>query len=210
MHNIFKKGALGIAGLAMLLIIAALSAGCGGQATLPPPSNRGEGDIPVGRLKGPSSEDSEVTIIGSDHHEYRASVQPSSGTIMSPELPQGEATVLVRPADPSVEPLEFPLIVGPNESYVANVQIRKSRPSALITGMTIELMGQYPIVVGEPAPVRVTIYGTNVGGLKPTIWVDGGVGTLDVGNRFIGTQPGIGSVHAEALGFSAQIEVTVH
>lgn len=194
---------------ALLGLAVAISVlGCGGNSANVSSLTRGEGDIPVGRLKSPHLEESEVVIHGSDDHLYHATVDPY-GVISVSTLPSGPANVIVNSLEPDVEQVVVPLQIGSNESYIMNIESATKRPGAVVTGMTIELMGQTPIRMGQVNPVKVTVSGLNVNGLKPTIWIDGGNGFLDAGNRFSATATGPATVCAKLLGVTVRLDFTV-
>lgn len=207
MHKRIQRQHIGLFALGLWTAIS-LGA-CGGTGlSLTGEDHRGEGDIPVGRAKNLRAAGAVVRMRLQGGEIYESVVEPS-GVFKFPELPRVAATLTIVPLDPQQSPQEFSLMLGPNENYVANVEMQSVGTSAIVTGILIEFMGSGQPRVDFAVPIKTTVTGSGTNGLKPTIWVDGGCAMLDNGNRLVGIYPGTGVVHAQLLGFESQMAFTV-
>ena len=102
----------------------------------------------------------------------------------------------------------FEVQFGPSQQYVFNAELQHKDTNVEVDSLEVELMGA-PISVGQSRGIKVKVNGKNAANLRPTIWVEGGVGMLDTGNRLIATSTGEGTIHAELMGVEASIPVTV-
>jgi hypothetical protein len=137
---------------------------------------------------------------------YETTTKPN-GTFFGPAIPAGPATFTILPPS-GLEPETLSILIGPNQRYVANVEPQHKNSNAVVSSLQIELLGP-AIALGETRVVRVTVRGEHAQSLKPTIWVDGGIGTLDTGNRFTALFRGSGAIRAELKGVTAELPISI-
>lgn len=190
---------------ALSLLAALASIGCGGRLASDSPT-RGEGDIPVGRVRiAPGG--SAFVRIDDLSGSYSATVNPA-GVVMAPRQTEGPATITVEPTSNDLASTSFQVQFGSSQQYVFNAELQRKNSTAVIDSLQVEVMGA-PLSLGQSRNIKVTVNGKNAANLRPTIWVDGGVGMLDNGNRLIGTSVGNGTVHAQLMGVEASVAFTV-
>lgn len=183
----------------------ALAAGCGGGGPIVSDHGRGEGDIPIGRVSTVESEPVEVTV---EQGGVRWTTWTTTeGTFSIPRPDPGPARIFINPGE-GFEPRIYDIVFGKQQRYVMNAGRTPRQTDAVVTGISIQLLGPSPLV-GETRVVKINVSGSKVGSLRPTIWIDGGVGTLDVGNRFTALDSGSCVIRAELMGFTAELPVVV-
>lgn len=190
---------------AFCLLLTFASLGCGGRLASDSPT-RGEGDIPVGRVRVAPGRSAFVRIdclSGS----YTTAVNPA-GIVMAPHQTEGPATITVESTSDDMLPDSFEVQFGSSQQYVFNAELQHKDSNVEVNSLEVELMGA-PVSVGQSRSIKVKVNGKNASNLRPTIWIEGGIGMLDSGNRLIATSTGSGTIHAELMGVEAAIEVTV-
>lgn len=190
---------------AFCLLLTFASIGCGGRLASDSPT-RGEGDIPVGRVRLAPGRSAFVRIdclSGS----YTTAVN-SAGIVMAPHQTPGPATITVESNSNDTLRDSFEVQFGSSQQYVFNAELQHKDPNVVVESLEVELMGS-PIFVGQSRSIKIKVNGKNAANLHPTIWVEGGIGMLDSGNRLIATAAGEGTVHAELMGVEASIPITV-
>ncbi|MFN3684577.1 MAG: hypothetical protein ACK41F_11700 [Fimbriimonadaceae bacterium] len=186
------------------LLVVAVLAGCGGQNAPGPLGSKGEGNIPIGKLKSPLP----AVVSATDSSGWSGSLSVASdGTVFAPSLSDGEAVLSVEDSDGSR--LDMPLVLGPERRLLFVARLHPKQSGATCTALRISLANERPIPVGRTVPIKVVAEGVRVEGLQPSLWVSGGVGSVLEGNRFVATRPGEGSIEAELLGVRASLPVTV-
>ncbi|MFN8139560.1 MAG: hypothetical protein U0R49_07165 [Fimbriimonadales bacterium] len=170
-------------------------------------THKGEGDIPIIRVIGIGSRTATVTVRDSDGSEFTA-YSDSAGSVYLPQLAHGTAAFNIN--TPDCDEQNFSLPMGFEQRYVLNASPVMPDREATVTGLTIKLPGyKGSIAVGEQQPIVIEISGTRVQGLKPTIWLEGGIASLDGSNRMQPVLMGSGRIHAELMGVAATFEFTV-
>jgi hypothetical protein len=180
----------------------AVVVGCGGRIADGP--TRGEGDIPIGRVRIASEattvsieQNGEVQLVNTDPSGVLRSAPPRTGPLR---------ITLLETA--TTQESTYDLVVGRNARFIINIEPEPKQSATVVESITLELVGQ-PIAVGSTCVVKATVRGQKVGGLKPTIWVDGGIGSLDTGNRVLFVESGVGAIRAELYGVEAVLPVVV-
>ncbi len=178
--------------------------GCGGQSAPGDFGSRGEGNIPIGKLKSVLP----AVASATDSSGWSGTLSVASdGTVFSPSLSDGPALFTVE--DSSGNRLEMPLELGRERRLVFQARIHPKADGAACTGLRIVLPNDKPLYVGNNVPLKVEAEGSKVEGLPASLWVSGGVGSILEGNRFVATRPGSGSIEAELLGVRASLPITV-
>lgn len=191
--------------LAVSVLVSLGSLGCGGRLASDSPT-RGEGDIPVGRVRLAPGRSATVRI-DSIAGTY-STIVTGNATVMAPSQPFGDATLTIQPDSDDLQATSIPIQFGTSQQFVFNAEVQQRNSNTVVDSLQIDLMGS-PVNVGQSRNIRVIVNGKNVGNVRPSIWIDGGVGMIDAGFRFVATSPGEGVVHAELLGVHTSIPVTV-
>lgn len=199
MKKNFWTGVLGVAATALVV-------GCGGYDTQR--DRFGEGNIPVGRVISRRSAEAAVTIE-TDSGVRRTTVTNSGGIFKFDELPVGGATLTVEPMDPQLERESLRIYFGAEQRMIANVGVNDRNIVAVVESLEISMPSGTVVAPGSRTPFVVRVSGQNVQSLIPSIWVDGGIGSLGAGNQFIASVPGTGKIRVRVLGREAELNVTV-
>ncbi|MBX7134701.1 MAG: hypothetical protein K1X67_18695 [Fimbriimonadaceae bacterium] len=190
---------------AISVLATLASIGCGGRVASDSPT-RGEGDIPVGRVRIAPGRSATVRI--DSVAGTFSTIVTGNATVVAPSQPFGPATLTIQPDSDDLLATSIPIQFGMSQQFVFNAEVQQRSAATAVDSLQIELMGS-PVNVGQSRNIRVIVNGKNVGNVRPSIWIDGGVGMLDNGFRFVATSPGEGVVHAELLGVHTSIPVTV-
>lgn len=187
----------------------AVAATCTLAVAVNAPLERLDGNIPIGRLKRPGpSVDALVTAQLSDGR-VQTTRTSSNGTFYFDRMPNGPTTLTVTPMDTEYETQSFVVVMGEEQSNVIVVSpVPKERPTD-IEGLDLEPTEDPGARKGRPVSVRTKVRGPNRKNLNPTLWVDGGIGSLTPSGNLMPTQGGQGTLHAELYGFSKAVTVTV-
>lgn len=189
---------------AFCLLVTTASMGCGGRLASDSPT-RGEGDIPVGRVRlAPGT--SALVRIDCLSGSYTTTVNPA-GIVMAPHQTEGPATITVESTSNDTLRDSFEVQFGSSQQYVFNAELQHKDTNVVVESLEVELMGA-PISVGQSRSIKVKVNGKNAANLRPTIWIEGGIGMLDTGNRLVATNSGEGTIHAELMGVEASIPIT--
>jgi hypothetical protein len=189
-----------------LIPLAVFLHGCGG-AGMASTDTRGEGNIPIGRVTMPPGQ-VRLTVTNRYGEPVAGSIDPQ-GVMWMARTAVGQAGVSLQPADGNLDPVGFNIVFGINQEYVIDAAINKKKPDAVVLSLVIELPNGKDPVLGKSCPVKVTATGTNIGGLKPTVWVDGGIGYVDKNHKFVATSSGSGVIHATLRGVTADLQIHV-
>lgn len=191
-------------GVGMGLLIAL--GGCGGQGVSDGPT-RGEGDIPIGRAKVSRGPLRPVRIDCAGGTTF--GTIDASGTVWASPPAAGEASISIMAEDPSIEPVTIPITFGAQQRNLFDASLSSRGAGAVVRSIAIDLVGPMPIAVGQIYTIRVRVDGDNLNGVKPTVWVDDGVGALGANDRFTVTNSGIGEIRAQLYGVVGSTSVNV-
>lgn len=186
----------------LLAAFVAILPGCGGTPVDGP--TRGEGDIPIGRVRIASEP---MTVYLEQDGHTQALITDPSGVFRGAGPTPGPLRVTLE-GNSTVLASTYDVIAGPNGRFIINIEPEPAASGTVVESIELELVGQ-PIALGATCVIKTTVRGQKVGGLKPTIWVDGGIGTLDGNNRVTFVSSGSGTIHAELYGVEAQIPVVI-
>ena len=186
------------------LLACALVAGCGGQNASGAIGSKGEGNIPIGKLKSVLP----AVVSATDSSGWSGTLTVASdGTVFAPTLSDGPAVLSAE--DSQGNKVDMPLVLGAERKLVFLARLHPKQSGATCTGLRISLPNDKPIPVGRTVSIKVEALGERVEGLRPNLWVSGGVGSVLEGQRFVATRPGQGSIEAELLGVRASLPITV-
>jgi hypothetical protein len=189
------------------LVVAVVIAGCGGgNLTYTSSGGRGEGNIPAGRVKTISSRSVVVQAEYPGGQTELAAID-ASGTFWLSRLPSGTVKFHMWTTSRDVEPKTYTVVTAPSSDFVISAFLPPRGPHDVVGVEASEFGG--PLNVGERRKVVVTVHGENSRGIQPTIWVNGGVGSIAEGGVFVATRPGTGVVRIEICGFTATVPVVV-
>lgn len=190
------------------ILISILLTSCGGPISDPGlQPGRGEGDIPLGRVRGGGK--IKITIQEHDGTLDIATIDPS-GTFYSDRLEYGETVFTLSTDDPNYEPRTYTVQAGRVQRYIMNASLPLRSRRADVQGLRIEPIGDNNTLrVGTEVRIRFTIQGTNTQGIFPTVWIDGGVGSLNPANILTAVSPGEGIIRAELYGYTAELPITI-
>lgn len=194
--------------LLLLIFISILLTGCGGPVYNPEPQpGRGEGDIPLGRIRGGGK--LKVVLQERDGTIDAATID-SSGTFYSDRLEYGETVFMLSTDDPAYEPRTYTVQAGRVQRYIMNAALPPRNRRADVQGLQVTSPSpNITLQVGTETRIRFNIQGTNTQNLSPTVWVDGGIGSLNAANVFTAVTPGEGVIRAELYGYTAELPITV-
>ncbi|MBC6970430.1 MAG: carboxypeptidase regulatory-like domain-containing protein, partial [Armatimonadetes bacterium] len=147
--------------------------------------------------------------IETDSGVRRTTVTNSGGIFKFDELPVGGATLTVEPMDPQLERESLRIYFGAEQRMIANVGVNDRNIVAVVESLEISMPSGTVVAPGSRTPFVVRVSGQNVQSLIPSIWVDGGIGSLGAGNQFIASVPGTGKIRVRVLGREAELNVTV-
>ncbi|MCX7799731.1 MAG: hypothetical protein N2109_05240 [Fimbriimonadales bacterium] len=191
--------------VALLATLAALlAAGCGGQNPAAAPSGRGEGNIPIGKIRSPLP--AVVTATDANRTTFTLAVT-SDGTVFAPTLEDGPTVLAAE--DSEGTKVEMPLLLRGERRNLFQARIHPKQQGAVCESLRLFLTNSQPIFVGRTVPIKFEATGRRVEGLQPSVWVSGGVGSVEDGLRFVATRPGEGTLEAELLGVRASLPITV-
>jgi hypothetical protein len=188
---------------ALLLVAAVAICGCGGVTDYAFAPDRGEGSIPVGRAMAAMR----ISVV--DEGGGVQEVKTRGDTFFLKRMTKGTAQMSFHPVDPRLQPASFKVIVGENQRYIVNVVAQPKSRQRDVDGLSLSLDHHGPIPIGTRLQIQATVQGSNVEGLEPTVWVDGGVGTLSSSNEFLATHAGNGLIRARIFGQRASIRIVV-
>jgi len=181
--------------------------GCGGQ-TNGIGDGRGEGNIPIGKIANVRPLGAVVYATTSSGGTLTSSTD-DSGVFSMPRLAYGATSFTVVPNDPQLATESFTVQVGSWQKDIVRSTVHKKDLDAVVDSITIDIPNRKELRVGVAVPIKVTIVGSNVKDLKPTVWVDGGLGQIEDPDRFTPEALGAGQIRAELLGKSASLDITV-
>lgn len=172
-------------------------------------ATRVDGDVSVGRLKrnGPPV-DALVTASMSDGGVQTARTD-SSGTFSFAPMPEGPTTFTIVPTDTSLAPQTFVVVMGSVQENVIVVHAAPRAPVTDVDGFDLEPSASIRTQMGRPLQVQTRVRGANSRRVEPTVWVDGGIGSLTPSGQFLPRRVGQGTLRAELLGASKSTPVTV-
>lgn len=194
--------------LATIIGVGLVLAGCGGN-TPDMVSTRGEGTIPIGKISMKPVTPVQVVATYQYGQSYPGTVT-SDGTIYMQALPYGEMSLAVTPTESCYAPATYSVDVKAQQRYIINVAVQKVDPAVTVDSLAIEIPNAKAMQVGKTYPIKVTVSGKNAANLKPTVWVNGGAGSIDSGNRFLAQVSGDASIHAKIGDVEASIPITIY
>ncbi|MCW5937885.1 MAG: hypothetical protein KIT11_11340 [Fimbriimonadaceae bacterium] len=156
-------------------ILAATLFGCGGQGSMVT-QERGEGNIPIGRMPDPFVEG---TLAVSDSKGVRQMVRSTNGTFWVAPLASGPAKFIVTSSNPNLKPVQFTATIGLNQRYIFKARFPRIRRIQIPVDLNIGIQEGTQLEVGRRYPIRIT---TNLEGrtlVLPTVYINNGVGSLD-------------------------------
>lgn len=194
---------------AILAGISLIIMGCGGAGSDTGGSTRGEGTIPIGKISSRPIYQAQIMATYQNGVSYSGTVI-SDGTVYMAPLPYGDAKLTVAPVDEKYEAASYDINVKAQQRYIISIAIQKKDPAVTIDSLSIEIPNAKEMEVGKTYPIKVTVNGKNAANLKPTVWVNGGAGSVDSGNRFLAMVPGEASIHAKIGDVETSIPITIY
>lgn len=183
-----------------------LLCGCGG-AGMSDNDGRGEGNIPIGRVSAPSGN---VNVTGNSPSTSAVTgTVDSQGVVWLQRMPVGEAWLMLSSNLPGYELVYFKVNFAAQQQNVIDVNINVRRLYASVSSIAIDIDSGPELIAGNTYTLLVAATGTNIYNMKPTLWVDGGLGYFDANHRFVATTPGTGALRAQLLGVSTSLPITV-
>ncbi len=168
-----------------------------------------DGDVAVGRVKrhGPPV-DAYVTAEMSDGAKQTVRTT-EDGTFWFRPMPTGTTTLTIAPLDASLQTQTFVVEMGQIQERVIVVQAVPKAPVTDVEGFDLEPSTDTRGRVGRPISVRTTVQGANTNHLEPTVWIDGGVGSLTPSGNLLPRSIGQGTLRAELLGNTKSVPITI-
>lgn len=188
----------------LVALVALLLAGCGGQNVTGTTLGRGEGNIPIGKIR--SQLPAVVTATDSSQSSFTLAVA-SDGSVFAPAMEDGPAVLVAE--DTAGNRVEMPMVLAGERRNLFRARIHPKSQDAVCESLRLFLPNDQPIVVGRTVSVKFEATGQRIQGLQPSFWVSGGVGSVEDGFRFVATRPGAGVLEAELLGVRASLPIIV-
>lgn len=193
----------------ILLILFAIS-GCGGPPVPPDYPGRGEGDIPLGRVRGSGLVKIAIREANGSVDTMAVNVgAEETATFYHDPLANGETIMTVQSSDPDSAPKTYTIQTGETQRFIINISFVPPGRRSEVRGLQFAPVNSNVISVGTTLRLSFIIQGSQVQGLTPTVWVDGGIGSLNGANMFTAVTPGEGVIRAELMGYTAELPITV-
>jgi hypothetical protein len=180
----------------LAVLVGAALLGCGGES-------------PIGRARDKQS--GVVRVTGIDSTGKRQTVVSNSGRAfeMGPFAP-GPAVFEFESNDRAFLRETVQAAMGSEQRFVLNARLWTRDDTANVTDLTVALLDGQTVPVGAAIELRPTVVGPAAAhGDVPTVWVSGGVGTLDEGDVFRATVPGSGEIRLKLYGFEKAYRIQV-
>jgi len=186
-----------------------LLGGCGGVTPNSDSTTRGEGTIPIGKISTKPVVPVQFMATYQNGYKYEGNIT-EDGTIYMPLLPYGEANLSVMPGDEQYEPADYKVNIKAQQRYIISVGLQPKGASASVESLALEVPNAKEMQVGKTYPIKVTLNGKNTANLKPTVWVNGGAGSIDTGLRFLALVPGEATICAKIGNLEATLPIVVY
>lgn len=199
-----------VKGIMFILLILFAVVGCGGPPIPPDYPGRGEGDIPLGRVRGGGLV--KIAIQESNGSVDTLSVNvpaEESATFYHEPLTNGETIMTVESSVPDIASKTYLIQTGETQRFIINISFVPPGRRSEVRGLQFASVNSNVISVGTTLRLSFIIQGSHVQGLTPTVWVDGGIGSLNGANMFTAVTPGEGVIRAELMGYTAELPITV-
>lgn len=206
MHSFRKSAAV------VLALVSIFVGGCGGNKLEQTTLGRlidpmGEGNIPIGRAQGKEMGESAVQIVMSDGRVYNDFTQQQ--VVLAPPLPRGMTKVTITPANRRFAKYKFQYYVGSDVFYQFTIRPQDKLAAQVVKFFDSSVLQGATFKVGEKVDLGIKIYGNNIGELKPTLFVSGGIARIDEDDILVCTKPGIGQINIEVAGFERSISFEI-
>lgn len=173
------------------LVLALAIAGCGG-AMGTGDGNRGEGNIPVGKIVDPDPAPARVLVHTATRRRIEAYTDPS-GYVFLPQLPPGPTSIIVTPLDLSKQETIFGFVAGNHQSGVFHISLLDLNVNVSADDFSVNFRDRTVLAVGEKRPIEFRLNGPISGTVLPSYWVSGGVASIRDG-LLIAREPGEGKL----------------
>lgn len=182
------------------LILALAIAGCGGAGGTMD-LDRGEGNIPVGKVVDPEPAPARIVITTSTRRRIEAHTD-ATGQVYVPQLPQGPTSFTIYPLDESKQTVSFGLMAGANQIGVFHVHLVNKEVSIDPRSIQGNFRDQTIMVPGQKHELQFSSSQALSGSVSPSYWVSGGKAAIRDG-VLVAIEPGQG-VLTVAYGVSSR------
>lgn len=198
-----KLRALITAGVAVLLV------GCGGQhADQMSPVPKGEGNIPIGKAKNCVSEGGRAVIYRSDGTQYQTNLV--DGVIFAPKSPNGLTRIELYPNNAKLNRIAITLEAGDEQTNIARLWPMPKNFTLRIIDIACAIQDGTVFHVGDQVPLGIKVRALSSSThYMPTVFVSGGVGSLDDEQNFIATHVGSGQITIRVGNVSKSVNISV-
>lgn len=171
------------------VLLAFTLAGCGGQGGTGD-DNRGEGNIPVGKVVDPDAAPARIVVMTSTRRRIEA-FSDATGQVYMPQIPSGPTSFTVYPLDPAKQVVSFGIVSGSNQVGIFHVFLLDEDVS--INPVTIQgnFRDQTILAQGEKHELKFTLTKPLGGTVEPSYWVSGGKAAVRDG-VLVAIEPGQG------------------
>lgn len=198
---------------ALLLSTIAIAAsfivsGCGGNtADQLSPQPKGEGNIPIGCAKNAAADGGRVTIYRSDGTKYDTTL--ADGIIMSPKLPFGMTRIEVYPNNTKLNRQAITFNVGEEQRYIAHMWPLPKNFSIRVFDIITTITDGSVVPLGETVPIGLRVRAFASSQFSPTVFVAGGIGSMDDQDNFVATHVGQGQIVIKVANTTKTINIEV-
>lgn len=169
--------------------------------------HKGEGDIPIIRVLGLQGHHATVTATDSSGMEVTGH-SDDAGDVYLPHLQNGLAHFKIEAN--GYKPSDYNVVLNTDQTYIMNAAPLLESEQPTVSSITIRLPGYSgAISLGKKQQIIVDVEGSNLRGLKPTVWLDCGIASLTNSNQIIPQFSGTGVIKAELGGVIATLEFVV-
>lgn len=175
-----------------LLLTTVLVTGCGGHSIDQQQQPKGEGNIPIGCAKNCIEDGGHVVIYRSDGEKYETNLV--NGDIFSPKLSEGLTRIEVYPANSRLSRQAITVEAGAEQTHIARMWPLPKNFTIVLQEIMTDLKDGQVLALGSTTPIGLHVRAFASAFYLPTVFVNGGIGSLDDQGNFIATQTGKGVI----------------
>ena len=149
----------------------------------------------------------EVTALASDGRTF--TTRTVDGDVYLPDLPVGRTQFIFQSIERSTLPKTVELDVPAVDEQIFDINLIPRGQSAQVERVWFANVSPLVLRVGETAKLQFRYQGTGVNGVAPSLWIEGGVGSLNPGGVFRAMAPGVGKANGDLFGVVTTLDIIV-